>query len=269
MKREDVISLVIYFFMIAIAVIVGLTTVGPTIEQASIVGMNPFLAVILIILGCLLLNIIGLELLHMLGAKLGGYKIISVNFLGICFEKREGKTKVCLKDFDEDTSSPERDLSMPSSSFKPSDIDETIISEGTINNFLNVDKINILKDVVNAAGFDMDNTYLCLGKSVILMSDLANGKRINLDQSDIDSINNQQKAMHLMPAKEKWNRLQDFRNFRDQKNAEKLGKMTMAQYNALRYVDEGKNHKVNLTESQLRNIISETIRNILKQEKRH
>ena len=91
MKKEDVISLVIYFLMIAVAIIVGLTVVRDTIANVSFAPMNPFLAVILIIVCGLIINIVGLELLHFAGAKMGGYKVFSINFLGLCFETTNGK----------------------------------------------------------------------------------------------------------------------------------------------------------------------------------
>jgi hypothetical protein len=61
--------------------------------------------------------------------------------------------------------------------------------------------------------------------------------------------------IHLMTQQDKRNALADFRKTRDEKNAKKLGNMTQAQYNALRYVDESKIHKkknIFLTESQIK-----------------
>lgn len=61
--------------------------------------------------------------------------------------------------------------------------------------------------------------------------------------------------IHLMTQQDKRNALADFRKTRDAKNAKKLGNMTQAQYNALRYVDENKIHKkknIFFTESQIK-----------------
>lgn len=99
MRKEDVSSLIIYFIMIAAAIIVGLTAVRNVIEEISL-NMNQFLAVILIIVVGLLFNVIMLEVLHALGAKLGGYKVVSFNVLGFCFFKKEGKTLFKFKEFD-------------------------------------------------------------------------------------------------------------------------------------------------------------------------
>jgi mRNA-degrading endonuclease RelE of RelBE toxin-antitoxin system len=72
--------------------------------------------------------------------------------------------------------------------------------------------------------------------------------------------------IHLMGQKEKKDALADFRKTRDEKNARKLGKMTQAQYNALRYVDENKKpnkRKFIFTEAQIKHIIKENMNNEL------
>lgn len=75
--------------------------------------------------------------------------------------------------------------------------------------------------------------------------------------------------IHLANQKDKRNALADFRKTRDDKNAQKLGpKMTQAQYNALRYVDENKEEnktkrKFIFTEAQIKHIIKENMNNEL------
>lgn len=54
----------------------------------------------LVFLSGFLINIIGLELLHVIGGLIGGYKVTSVNILHFCLEKRENKWKFCLKEYD-------------------------------------------------------------------------------------------------------------------------------------------------------------------------
>ena len=101
MRKEDISSLIIYFIMIAVAIIVGLTVISDAVNQyGSSAGMSPFLFVILVIVVGLLFNVIMLEALHALGAKLGGYKVTSFNVLGFCFFKKEGKTSFKFKEFD-------------------------------------------------------------------------------------------------------------------------------------------------------------------------
>ena len=74
--------------------------------------------------------------------------------------------------------------------------------------------------------------------------------------------------IHLMTQQDKRNALADFRKTRDNKNAKKLGNMTQAQYNALRYVDENKEEnktkrKFIFTEEQIKHIIKENMNNEL------
>ena len=95
MKKEDVISLVIYLIMIAVAIIVGLTVVQDAFTTNYNLNMSPYLFAILTIVVGLLLNIIMLEVGHVIGAKLGHYRIMSFNVLGFCWMRKEGKWK-CL-----------------------------------------------------------------------------------------------------------------------------------------------------------------------------
>lgn len=100
MKKEDIASIVIYLIMIAAAVIVGLTAVKEVFVNHYHFSFNNYAFAIIAILVGLIVNIVGLEVFHILGAKLGHYKILSVNFLWLCIRKKEGKWKLCFKDFD-------------------------------------------------------------------------------------------------------------------------------------------------------------------------
>ncbi len=100
MKKEDIISLVIYLIMIAVAIIVGLTVVQDAFGTNYNLNMSPYLFAILVIVVGLLVNIIMLEVGHVIGAKLGHYRIMSFNFLGFCWMRKEGKWKFGFKDFD-------------------------------------------------------------------------------------------------------------------------------------------------------------------------
>lgn len=102
MKKEDISSFVVYLVMIALAMILGFTVVKDMFGAYNLSGkfMNPFAFAILVIIGGIILNAVGLELGHMLGGKLGGYKTISVCILGLCFYKKDGKRKVGFRDFD-------------------------------------------------------------------------------------------------------------------------------------------------------------------------
>ena len=100
MRKEDLASLVVYLIMIAAAVIVGLTAVQATFQVHYHLSMPTYLFAIIVIVVGLIFNIIGLELSHVAGAKIGGYKILSINCVGFCFQKKGGKWKFSFKDFD-------------------------------------------------------------------------------------------------------------------------------------------------------------------------
>ena len=100
MKKEDIASIVIYLLMIGAAVIVGLTAVQEVFRQYYHISFNNYVFAILVILSGLLLNIFGLELFHVIGAKIGHYRILSVCVLGLCIYKKGGKWKFGFKDFD-------------------------------------------------------------------------------------------------------------------------------------------------------------------------
>lgn len=100
MRKEEVASLFVYLVMIAFAIILGLTVLRDAMPNLRPEHLNVYAFVIIVIIVGLLFNIVMLEVLHALGGKLGGYKVVSINILGFCFEKREGKTHFKFKDFD-------------------------------------------------------------------------------------------------------------------------------------------------------------------------
>ena len=100
MKKEDIASIIVYLLMIGAAVVVGLTAVRDVFLAHYHFSLNNYVFAILAILVALIVNIVGLEVFHVLGAKAGHYKILSVNVLWLCLRKKEGKWKLGFKDFD-------------------------------------------------------------------------------------------------------------------------------------------------------------------------
>lgn len=102
MRKEDIASAIVYVLMVAIAIIVGLTVVSNAFGDlyAGNGFMNVYGFAILTIIVGLLFNIIMLEVLHVIGAKLGGYTVVSFNVLGFCWSKTLGKWKFSFSDFD-------------------------------------------------------------------------------------------------------------------------------------------------------------------------
>ena len=101
MKKEDVNGLIMYMLIIAGAVVFGLTVLQPYFAKST---FNNGLIYALFILGAIAAGILTfaflLEVGHILGAKIGGYEILSVNILHILFIKEEGKMKVKSSPFD-------------------------------------------------------------------------------------------------------------------------------------------------------------------------
>lgn len=100
MKKEDIASFIVYLLMIALALILGFTLIRSTFSSIRSLPMNSFLFAFLIILAGLVINAFGLEIGHVLGGLIGGYSIVSFNVFGLCFYKKEGKTKFGFKSFD-------------------------------------------------------------------------------------------------------------------------------------------------------------------------
>ncbi len=100
MRKEEIASLVVYALMIILAGAIGLTAVKNAINLCGTGHIVDYVFVLIVIAIGLLFNIIMLELLHALGGLIGGYRVSSINILGFCFEKKEGKFKFRFKDFD-------------------------------------------------------------------------------------------------------------------------------------------------------------------------
>ena len=99
MRKEEVRGLVIYTIMLLAAIIVGFTAIR---DQMAVYGPEKMSGFGFIIVGLLVsyfVNVIGLELLHVFGALLGGYKVTSINFLGLCFFKKDNGWKIGIRDF--------------------------------------------------------------------------------------------------------------------------------------------------------------------------
>lgn len=87
MRKEDLISDVLYLLMAAIVLLVGFLVISPAIN-AGLLGRqtqdNILFILVALIVG-IILNVILMEVGHLIGAKIGGYKILSVNILGLNF----------------------------------------------------------------------------------------------------------------------------------------------------------------------------------------
>jgi len=103
MKKNDLLGYLVYFLMIAIAVGVGFGIIRPAFAdyKTALGGDVAVVFVILIVLGSVLVSAAVLELGHLLGAKIGKYRVVSWNCLFFQFkEGKDGKKHFGFANFD-------------------------------------------------------------------------------------------------------------------------------------------------------------------------
>lgn len=101
MRKEDLISDILYLLMAGIVLLVGFLVIQPAMQSGLLgreTGQNIGFIIVALIIG-VILNVLLMELGHILGAKIGGYKILSTNILGFNFYKefKENDAKGHLK----------------------------------------------------------------------------------------------------------------------------------------------------------------------------
>lgn len=92
MRKEDFLSIVVYLLMLIVALFIGLQIINPALNT---LGLNDeferyWFAISTIVVG-VLINVVLFELGHVLGALAGGYKVISVNILGLMLYRTKDK----------------------------------------------------------------------------------------------------------------------------------------------------------------------------------
>ena len=99
MRKEEIRGLIVYAILIAAAIIVSLSVVRPMMESYTS-SLPPVVFFIIVLIVAAFVNVLGLELLHVLGAVIGGYQITLFNVLYFCFYKEGNKWKFGFRDFD-------------------------------------------------------------------------------------------------------------------------------------------------------------------------
>ena len=100
MKKEDVTGIIVWALIIALVAVFMLVVVSQYFKNSNMSTGIYILYFAGALLAGLLFNAPLFELAHIVGAKLGRYKVTSVNILGFCFSKENGKTKIKFKTFD-------------------------------------------------------------------------------------------------------------------------------------------------------------------------
>ena len=107
MRKEDLISDIIYLLMAGIVLLVGFLVIQPAINDGLLganTGENILFILVALVVG-IVINVILMELGHIIGALIGGYKILSFNILGLNFYKEfsenpaKGQLKFRFKGF--------------------------------------------------------------------------------------------------------------------------------------------------------------------------
>ena len=100
MKKEDVISLLVYIFMLAVAFVVGKFVVSDAVANLSLTTGKAVLMVFAVVIISVIIIAAVIEIAHISGARMGGYEVTSVNVLGFSWRKINGKWKFKFSGFD-------------------------------------------------------------------------------------------------------------------------------------------------------------------------
>ncbi len=103
MKKETIFELLVYLVIFGIAIVYGLTVLQVHFSSGeSALGSVLFYALFIIasVVAGVLAGALLTEFGHILGAKVGGYTIFSVNILYFTFYKEKGKSKFKFSNFD-------------------------------------------------------------------------------------------------------------------------------------------------------------------------
>lgn len=99
MQREDFYTLIVYALMFVIALFIAFQVVQPALIKLSIDGGNQYVFTSIVIVAGVLINVVLFELGHIFGALFGGYRILSVNFFGICIYRTTKGWKLGFRSF--------------------------------------------------------------------------------------------------------------------------------------------------------------------------
>ena len=100
MKKQDVAGIIVYVIILALAAVFGLVVIR---EYSPKSGLSSGIFILFVaggILAGIIFNAILFEIAHIIGAKVGGYKITFVSILGLTFETIDGKFKFHFSSYD-------------------------------------------------------------------------------------------------------------------------------------------------------------------------
>ena len=90
MKKNEAMGWIVYILMLGVAAAVGFLMLRPELSSnGSALPMNSILYVIIFVVAGVLIASILLEVGHIIGAKIGGYKITKCNILGVQWKREK------------------------------------------------------------------------------------------------------------------------------------------------------------------------------------
>lgn len=101
MKKENVFGLIMYLVIFALAVVYGLTVLQTHFQYSAMTAVWQYaLYIIGCIVGGILISALLFELGHLIGAKVGGYKVVKFTVLYFSIYLEKGKRKFGFRRFD-------------------------------------------------------------------------------------------------------------------------------------------------------------------------
>ena len=101
MKKNEFAIFLVYAAMLAVALVIGLVVIKPIIDaNGSAMPINSIVVVVLGLVTGVILNALLLGVGHLLGARVGKYRVLKLSILGVGFKKVDGKKKFGFSGFD-------------------------------------------------------------------------------------------------------------------------------------------------------------------------
>jgi hypothetical protein len=100
MRKEDLGGLLVGAIMLVIALFVGLQIIRPWMLTSSIQGAAQYGFVLGTVAVGFIFNAVLIEVGHLLGAKLGGYQILSFNVLGLCIYRNNNRWAFGIRSYE-------------------------------------------------------------------------------------------------------------------------------------------------------------------------
>ncbi len=97
MKKQANFSLLVYVIFLVALYFVGTSVLAPA---NNVLGEKSFLFFLIAIIIGFIFDVIIMEVGHIIGALIGGYRIVSVSFMWLTFRKEKGKLKILLSSFE-------------------------------------------------------------------------------------------------------------------------------------------------------------------------